>query len=78
MIKLTLIIAENCFTCSRVETQLKHFVEMRNGLVLSIISLKDFNRRGISIVPALLVNGELFAYGDIDENKLLSKINNKN
>ena len=70
---LTLLVAKNCHSCSRVEARLKKLIEKIN-VDLLIIDINDFNRPGIAIVPALLIGDELFSYGDIDENRLLKRL----
>ena len=45
---------------------------MKKKLTVSNIGTQEFKK--ISIVPALLVEGKLFCYGDIDFNKLSKKL----
>jgi glutaredoxin len=71
---LTLVTTNNCSTCKRVEAQMKQFVSRNKNVNLDVVNIKDYKQRGISIAPALLIDDELFAYGDIDENKLLAKL----
>ena len=72
---LTLVISTNCNTCKRVETRLKEFITFHKDLNLVVVNLKECRHKGIMIVPALLIEDELFAYGDIDEQKLLARLN---
>ena len=65
--KLSLIISQNCSACVRVETVLRNIALQYSNIVLNIINANDYNGKGISIVPALFINDELFSYGDIDE-----------
>lgn len=71
---LTLIITNNCSSCKRVETQLKQFASKDKHVNLLIENLNNVKYKGIVIVPALLIEEELFAYGDVDEEKLLNKL----
>ncbi len=71
---LTLITTNNCSTCKRVEVQLLQFAALHKEINLVIADINEFKRRGVAIVPALLIEDELFAYGDIDEEKLLSRL----
>jgi len=41
---------------------------------VEIIHINAFEAKGISITPALLLNNQLFSYGDIEESKLLPKL----
>jgi len=67
---LTLVVTKNCNCCERAEEQLKQFVLSKENLKLIITNINDFNRRGIAIVPALIINDELFSYGDVNVKKL--------
>jgi hypothetical protein len=71
---LTLVTTNNCNTCRRVETQLRQFIQSHKDLTLEVVNINDFKCKGIVIVPALLIGDELFAYGDIDEKKLLARL----
>lgn len=72
---LTLVIADHCRVCNRVEKQLLKIKSQYSQINLSVINIKDLKNSKISITPALLVDDELYCYGDIDEKKLLSKLN---
>ena len=74
---LKLVIAENCPACLRAKQQLKDFHEANPDLKLSIEKITEFKKQKLSIVPALFINDELFAYGEIDSNKLTEIINQK-
>ncbi len=67
---LTLITTQNCSICYRVENFLKKFVFNNNSVTLTIIDSQYYNKKGIVIVPALLIDDELFSYGDVDELRL--------
>lgn len=74
--KLTLVTTKNCNTCKRVESLLKKFISKKVNVNLLIIDINDFKKPGIPIVPALLIEDELFSYGEVDENKLSRKLIN--
>lgn len=71
---LTLVITSGCETCKRVEEQLKKLAVQNKNIILSVVNRNDYRRRGIVIVPALLINDELYSYGDLDEEKLLARL----
>ena len=73
---LTLVITKNCKSCERAEAQLKHLIKNKENINLFISDIKDYDRKGIVIVPALFIDDELLSYGDIDEKKLLKKMMN--
>jgi glutaredoxin len=67
---LTLIISDNCAACERAKETLRKIQLNYPQVLLEIININFLNDRSISITPALLVNNQLFSYGDIDEPKL--------
>lgn len=75
--KLKLIVTKNCLACARAETSLRKIAGNYPGLYLNIVDANDFKEKPISIVPALLVDDELFSYGDIDEEKVLAIVTSK-
>ncbi len=75
--KLSLIITQNCVACTRAESILNNLVLKYPELSLRIINANDYTGKGISIVPALLIEDELYSYGDIEEPKLLSYISRR-
>lgn len=77
---LTLIISDNCKACERAIISLNKFKEQLPEINISILNKSNFKNIGIQITPALLVDDELFSYGDISESNLLKKIypNHKN
>lgn len=77
MTNLTLVITTGCPTCNRAEFHLKKIVNRRKNISLDIVDLNNYKDMKIFIVPALIINDELFCYGDIDETKLLEKIDQK-
>jgi len=71
---LTLVITNNCSSCKRVEANMKLFAAQNENINLMVVNLNDVKYKRIIIVPALLIEDELFTYGDIDEKKLLNKL----
>ncbi len=72
---LTLIISGNCEACERAKQLLLKMKLENPNIKTNIIDRKIFKRNIIQITPALFINDELFSYGDIDEVRLLNKIN---
>lgn len=68
--ELTLLINKNCGACSRAENDLKNFALKRTDIKLSIININSYQKRALFIAPALLVEDELFSYGDVNLDKL--------
>ena len=74
---LTLFITDNCGACKRVQKQVTDLVKDNLNIKLQIENIKDFSDKNLLIVPALYIEDELYAYGDINEKKLLKKIKSK-
>lgn len=72
---ITLLISDNCDACQRAVNQLNRIKELFREININILDINSYSDNRIIITPALIVNGELFSYGDIDEKKLKSKIN---
>jgi alkyl hydroperoxide reductase subunit AhpF len=72
---LTLIISDNCETCERVKNILNEKFSNNSSINLTTIHKEEFAGKTISITPALLIDGKLFSYGDIDTDKLVTKLN---
>lgn len=72
---LKLIISYNCAACERAKKQLQKIQADNPKIKVEIIHRNLLKDRRIFITPALLLNNELFSYGDIDESKLLSRLN---
>ncbi len=73
--EIKLFVAKNCKTCQRVEFQLvKLFLEEKN-IKVSVNNISKCKSKNLLVVPALFVNDQLFAYGDFNEEKLLTYIN---
>jgi len=72
---LKLIISDNCKACERAAKVLRNIQVNNPQIITEIININSYNAGRILITPALIVNNQLFSYGDIDVEKLLSKIN---
>lgn len=72
---ITILISDNCDACQRVVNKLYKIQKLYREININILDINSYNDNRIFITPALIINGELFSYGDIDEKKLLSKIN---
>ncbi len=71
--KFDLVVTENCSACRRMEELLKEYLIDKKSIRFNISLQRNF-KKNIAIVPALLVEGKLFAYGEIDIQKLDDKI----
>lgn len=74
IMKLKLIISDNCDACVRAKKILEIILLDNPLLSIQTIHINSFHDRRISITPALLIDDKLFSYGDIDKQKLLNKI----
>jgi len=74
--KLSLIVTEDCAACKRAETSLRKLINRYNGAAFEVININEYNGNSIAIVPALLINEEIFSFGEIEENKLLKILSN--
>lgn len=72
---LTLIISDNCDSCERSKITLENIQNVKPGVHIQIFHINSYDQKRISVTPALLIDNKLFSYGDIDEEKLLAKIN---
>ncbi len=68
--KLDLIIEKDCPVCKRTIKDLEAYMSDKNDIQLNILYVNQNKFENISIVPALLIDGKLFGYGDIDINNL--------
>lgn len=71
---LTLIISDNCNACDRAKIVIERLSRNYPHLFIETIDVNSYEGRKISITPALLIDQELFSYGDIDETKLYKKL----
>ncbi|MCK5456879.1 MAG: hypothetical protein KAI45_07105, partial [Melioribacteraceae bacterium] len=67
-----LVVTENCSACKRAEELLTNYFIDKKSISFNVSLQRNFEK-SIAIVPALLVEGKLFAYGDIDLQKLAAK-----
>jgi hypothetical protein len=74
---LTLIISDNCDACERAKKVLCKIQLNYPHILTEIIHINSLGDRRISITPALLVNNDLFSYGDIEEEKLSAYLKNQ-
>lgn len=73
--KLDLIINKGCPACKRAEDELNAYTSERSFIELKVSLVGTAKNNEISIVPALLVDGMLYNYGEIDYEKLSEKLN---
>jgi alkyl hydroperoxide reductase subunit AhpF len=71
---LTLLITNHCNACERAKSQLENLQAFKPDIKLNIMHINSYKDKRIFITPALLVNGELFSYGDIDTEKIIAKL----
>ena len=71
--KFDLVVTENCNACKRAEELLTNYFIDKKAISFNVSLQRNFEKN-IAIVPALLMEGKLFAYGDIDLQKLDAKI----
>ena len=71
--KFDLVVTENCSACKRAEELLTNYFIDKKSISFNVSLQRNFEKN-IAIVPALLVEGKLFAYGEIDLLKLDAKI----
>lgn len=71
--EILLLITNHCNACARAREQLKDIQSNNPEINADIRHINSFEDKRIFITPAWIVNGELFAYGDIDRDKLISK-----
>ncbi|NOY05605.1 MAG: glutaredoxin [Chlorobi bacterium] len=71
---IELYIASNCAACTRAVDKLETLDASHTEVRIRIISRDDdpeaFRNSGIFTVPALIVNGKLFSYGDFELDDL--------
>ena len=71
---LILLISNHCDACLRAIKKLQNFQEDNPQVISHIMHISEYPDKRIFITPALIVNGELLAYGDFDYEKLISKL----
>ncbi|MCF6269134.1 MAG: thioredoxin family protein [Melioribacteraceae bacterium] len=67
--KFDLVVTENCRTCKSVEEILKDYFTNKKSVSFNVLLHNNFEKN-VAIVPALFMEGKLFAYGDVDLQKL--------
>ncbi len=72
--KLDLIIDKDCPVCKRATNDLLQFSSENGDIQLNISYIGKTEFENILIVPALLINGKLFGYGDVDFLKLNKRL----
>jgi glutaredoxin len=72
--KINLYIANNCPSCERVEKKINSFNSQKQ-ISIAVTNIEDIVDFPVPIVPALYIDGNLFAYGDFDINRLNNFIN---
>ena len=71
---ITLFVTNRCSSCDRVRTAVEKMLIKREDIKLHIEDIRKARSKGIIIVPALFIEDELYAYGDIDEEKFLDRL----
>jgi len=71
---ITLFVTERCSACDRVKSILEKLTTEREDIMIYIEDIRKVRSKGIVIVPALFIEDELYAYGDIDEEKFLERL----
>jgi glutaredoxin len=72
--KINLYIANNCPSCERAEKKINSFNSQKQ-ISIAVTNIEDIVGFPVPIVPALYIDGNLFAYGDFDINRLNNFIN---
>ncbi|MBS3944990.1 MAG: hypothetical protein KGZ42_05790 [Melioribacter sp.] len=72
---LTLVVSDNCEACDRAKIVIEEIRKKHPCLIIETININQYINRKLSITPALLIDHKLFSYGDINQNRLLNKIN---
>jgi predicted thioredoxin/glutaredoxin len=71
---ITLFVTNRCASCDRVRSIVEKMLNKRDNIKLHIEDIRKARSKGIVIVPALFIEDELYAYGDIDEGKFLERL----
>ncbi|UCH65856.1 MAG: thioredoxin family protein [Ignavibacterium sp.] len=71
---ITLFVTNRCAACDRVRRAVENMLNKRDGIKLHIEDIRKERSKGIIIVPALFIEDELYAYGDIDEGKFMERV----
>lgn len=71
---ITLFVTKRCNSCDRARSMLEKIATERKNIKLFVEDIKEAQSKGIVIVPAIFIEDELYAYGDIDEEKFLERL----
>ena len=74
-INVTLVISTNCSACERANKILKKIQVSNPAIFFNTVDINSLQDNRIAITPALLIDNELFSYGDIDTDKLELRLN---
>ena len=66
---VTLYVRTGCEICESAENQLINLLRNEKRIKYKIIKLPNDNSSNVQIVPALFVEDELYAYGELNEIK---------
>jgi len=72
---ITLIISDNCEACDRAKKVIERICNTHPQITIETIDIGSYRDKRISITPALVIDKQLFSYGDIDEERLFKKLN---
>lgn len=71
---ITLFVTKKCNSCDRAISMLEKVATGRKNIRLYVEDIKEAHSKGIVIAPAIFIEDELYAYGDIDEDKFLERL----
>ena len=71
---ITLFVTKKCNSCDRTRSVLEKIATDRKNIMLYVEDIKEAQSKGIVIAPALFIEDELYAYGEIDEEKFLERL----
>lgn len=74
---ITLIVKDNCAACRRVERLLRKLVGGEKNIFFSVVNINETTTLKTQICPAIFINQELYSYGDIEPEKLVSYLRKK-
>ena len=75
LMDIVLLITNHCDACTRAKEQLKTIQKRKPNINAEVRHINSYSDDRIFITPAWIVDGQLFAYGDINKDKLIEKIN---
>lgn len=71
---IILLITNHCDACARAKEQIEFIQKSNPKIKVEIQHINSYKDNRIFITPAWIVNGQLFAYGDINKDKLIEKL----